>query len=38
MERCGGDKRTQDKDIEDAKGYFKDFKLRTAKPPDTGRT
>jgi putative addiction module killer protein len=34
---CGGDKRTQHKDIEDAKSYFNDFKRRTAKPPARGR-
>jgi putative addiction module killer protein len=27
---CGGDKRTQDKDIKDAKDYFQDYKQRTA--------
>lgn len=34
---CGGDKRTQDKDIDDAKRYFRDFKRRTAKPGGHGR-
>lgn len=34
---CGGDKRTQHKDIEDAKGHFNDFKRRTAKPPGRDR-
>lgn len=34
---CGGDKRTQHKDTEDAKGHFKDFRRRTAKPPGRGR-
>jgi putative addiction module killer protein len=28
---CAGDKRTQDKDIERAKDYFKDYKARAAK-------
>jgi len=28
---CGGDKRTQQKDIKRAKSYFQDFKARTAK-------
>ena len=28
---CGGDKRTQRKDIERAKGYFEDYKKRTAQ-------
>jgi len=28
---CGGDKRTQQKDIKRAKSYFRDFKARTAK-------
>jgi putative addiction module killer protein len=28
---CGGDKRTQDKDIKDAKDYFQDYKRRAAK-------
>ena len=27
---CGGDKRTQQKDIERAKYYFRDYKARTA--------
>lgn len=27
---CGGDKRTQDKDIKHAKDYFRDYKRRTA--------
>lgn len=27
---CGGDKRTQDKDIKRAKEYFKDYKARSA--------
>lgn len=34
---CGGDKRTQDKDIENAKRYFNDFKRRTPKPQPRGR-
>ena len=29
---CGGDKRTQQKDIDLAKAYFKDYKARSAKP------
>lgn len=28
---CGGDKRTQQKDIKRAKAYFEDYKARTAK-------
>jgi putative addiction module killer protein len=28
---CGGDKTTQQKDIEHAKAYFQDYKTRTAK-------
>lgn len=28
---CGGDKRTQQKDIENAKTYFQDYKRRTEK-------
>jgi len=28
---CGGDKRTQDKDIKRAKDYFKDYKARSAQ-------
>jgi putative addiction module killer protein len=28
---CGGDKRTQQKDIERAKTYFEDYKARTAQ-------
>jgi putative addiction module killer protein len=31
---CGGDKRTQTKDIEKAHGYWKDYKAR--KPPVSG--
>lgn len=30
---CGGDKRTQKKDIERAKDYFEDYKARAAKTP-----
>ena len=30
---CGGDKRTQQRDIKRAKAYFEDFKARTAKKP-----
>jgi putative addiction module killer protein len=28
---CGGDKRTQQRDIDRAKAYFKDYKARSAK-------
>jgi putative addiction module killer protein len=28
---CGGDKRTQQRDIQRAKAYFEDYKARTAK-------
>jgi putative addiction module killer protein len=28
---CGGDKRTQRRDIDHAKGYFEDYKARTAQ-------
>ena len=35
---CGGDKRTQDKDIERAKDYFKDYKLRAARQKPRGAT
>ena len=34
---CGGDKRTQQKDIERAKDYFKDYKARAAKTKPPGR-
>ena len=34
---CGGDKRTQQKDIERAKDYFKDYKARAAKTKPHGR-
>jgi len=34
---CGGDKRTQQKDINRAKGYFSDFKARTAQKSPRGR-
>jgi putative addiction module killer protein len=30
---CGGDKRTQQKDIKRAKSYFEDFKGRSGKAP-----
>ena len=30
---CGGDKRTQQKDIKRAKAYFEDYKARTAQKP-----
>ena len=33
---CGGDKRTQQKDIERAHGYWKDYKARKPKPPVQG--
>jgi putative addiction module killer protein len=33
---CGGDKRTQHKDIQRAKGYFEDFKIRTAQAKPRG--
>jgi putative addiction module killer protein len=33
---CGGDKRTQDKDIERAKDYFKDYKARAAHQKPRG--
>lgn len=33
---CGGDKRTQDKDIERAKDYFKDYKARAAQQKPRG--
>ena len=35
---CGGDKRTQDKDIERAKDYFKDYKVRAARQKPRGAT
>ena len=35
---CGGDKRSQDKDIKDAKRYFEDFKRRTRQTGERGRT
>jgi putative addiction module killer protein len=36
---CGGDKRTQQRDINRAKGYFEDYKARTAqKKKPRGRT
>ena len=34
---CGGDKRTQQKDIKSAKDYFKDYKARSAKAQPRGR-
>lgn len=34
---CGGDKRTQDRDIKRAKDYFKDYQARTAKDPRARR-
>jgi putative addiction module killer protein len=34
---CGGDKRTQQKDINRAKGYFEDYKARTAQKKPRGR-
>jgi putative addiction module killer protein len=33
---CGGDKRTQDKDIKRAKDYFRDYKARTAQKRPRG--
>jgi putative addiction module killer protein len=30
---CGGDKRTQQKDIKRAKAYFEDYKTRTTQKP-----
>ena len=34
---CGGDKRTQHKDIKRAKTYFQDYKARTAQNKPRGR-
>lgn len=34
---CAGDKRNQDKDIQRAKDYFKDYEARTAQKPSAGR-
>jgi putative addiction module killer protein len=34
---CGGDKSTQQKDIDRAKDFFKDYKARTAKVAPRGR-
>jgi len=34
---CGGDKRTQQKDIKRAKAYLEDYKARSAKRPPRGR-
>ena len=34
---CGGDKRSQDQDIKDAKRYFEDFKRRTRQAAERGR-
>ena len=34
---CGGDKRTQQKDIDRAKAYFEDYKARTARKKPRGR-
>ena len=34
---CGGDKRTQQKDIKRAKAYFEDYKARSAKKTPRGR-
>jgi putative addiction module killer protein len=34
---CGGDKRTQQRDIDHAKGYFKDYKARSAQAKPAGR-
>jgi len=33
---CGGDKRTQAKDIEKAHGYWKDYKARKPSVPSGG--
>ena len=33
---CGGDKRTQDRDIKRAKDYFQDYKARTAQQKPRG--
>lgn len=35
---CGGDKRTQQKDIKRAKAYLEDYKARSAKGKPRGRT
>jgi len=34
---CGGDKRTQQRDIKRAKEYFEDYKARTAQKKPRGR-
>ena len=34
---CGGDKRTQQKDIDRAKAYFEDYKARTTRKTLRGR-
>ena len=34
---CGGDKRTQQKDIDRAKAYFEDYRARTARKTPRGR-
>jgi putative addiction module killer protein len=34
---CGGDKRNQQRDIEDAKAYFEDYKARTSKVGGAGK-
>jgi putative addiction module killer protein len=34
---CGGDKRTQQRDIRNAKAYFEDYKTRSAKRAARGR-
>ena len=34
---CGGDKRTQQRDIKNAKTYFEDYKTRSAKRTPRGR-
>jgi len=34
---CGGDKRTQQKDVNRAKGYFEDYKARSAQKKPRGR-
>jgi putative addiction module killer protein len=34
---CGGDKRTQQQDIDRAKAYFEEYKARTARKKPRGR-
>ena len=33
---CGGNKSTQQKDIENAKAFYKDYRKRAARPPRSG--